>query len=285
MYTFIDERHLLFYSTVISSSEREAGYVIDGLMSNDVIKSDIHSTDTHGFTEIIFAIAHFLGITFAPRIKKIGKQKLYSMKAIRKTYEKQFYKILPSREVNQKQISNEWDNVLRFMATIKLKYTSASMLLKRLSSYALDNPLYKGLKEFGRIIKSIFILTYFDDVELRQKIEKQLNKIESSNKFGKAVFFANNQEFKHGTKEEQEIATSCMTLIQNAIVLWNYLYLSTLLSYNKNLKERKQMVESIKRGSIVSWQHVNFHGEYDFTKVSSSNILFDMETILSLQLN
>jgi hypothetical protein len=42
VYSFIDERHLLFYSTVISSSEREAAYVIDGLLHNETIKSDIH---------------------------------------------------------------------------------------------------------------------------------------------------------------------------------------------------------------------------------------------------
>ena len=47
VYTFIDERHALFHSTVISASEREAAYVIDGLMQNEVVKSDIHSTDTH----------------------------------------------------------------------------------------------------------------------------------------------------------------------------------------------------------------------------------------------
>lgn len=69
VYSFIDERHLLFYSNVISASEREAAYVIDGLMYNDVIKSDIHSTDTHGFSEAIYAVAHMLGFSYAPRIK------------------------------------------------------------------------------------------------------------------------------------------------------------------------------------------------------------------------
>jgi len=48
VYTFIDERHFLWHHDVISAAEREAAYVIDGLMHNDVIKSDIHSTDTHG---------------------------------------------------------------------------------------------------------------------------------------------------------------------------------------------------------------------------------------------
>jgi site-specific recombinase XerD len=45
----------LLHSTVISSAEREAAYVIDGLMHNDVVQSDIHSTDTHGYSEVIFA--------------------------------------------------------------------------------------------------------------------------------------------------------------------------------------------------------------------------------------
>ena len=36
MYTFVDERHSLFYSTVNSASDREAAFVIDGLLQNDV---------------------------------------------------------------------------------------------------------------------------------------------------------------------------------------------------------------------------------------------------------
>lgn len=282
MYIFLDEQQILFHSLVMSSSEREAAYVIDGLMQNDVVKSDIHSTDTHGFTETIFAATHFLNTAFAPRFKKIANQKIYSFSS-RKAYEKKGYKILPSRSVNKKLIAKHWDDILRFMATIKLKHASASQLFKRLSSYAKDHPLYRALKEFGRIIKSIFILTYYDDLELRQRIEKQLNRVELSNKFSKAVFFANNQEFKQGTKEEQEIATACMVLIQNSIVLWNYLYLSQLLANNSNLKERQQMVMTIKHGSIISWQHINFHGEYDFSMQAVNDTPFDMAKILALE--
>lgn len=282
MYTFLDERNLLFYSTVISSSEREAAYVIDGLLQNEVIKSSIHSTDSHGYSETIFAAMHFIGTAFAPRIKNISRQNIYAFSS-RKTYEKRGYKILPSRIINIKLIEKCWDDVLRFMTTIKLKHTSASQLFKRLSSYAKDHPLYQAIKEFGRIIKSIFILTYFDDVELRQRVEKQLNKVELSNKFSKAVFFANNQEFKQGDAEEQKIATTCKVLIQNAIVLWNYLYLSQLLTNNANITERNKIIEAINKGSVISWQHINLQGEYDFTKHNNNDIRFDMDKILSLK--
>lgn len=281
MYTFLDECNALFYSTVISSSEREAAYVIDGLLQNDVIQSNLHSTDTHGFTETIFAATHFIGTAFAPRFKQIAKQYLYSFKTC-SSYRKKGYKILPSRKININLIRSQWDNILRFMATIKVKHASASTLFKRLSSYAKDHPLYRALKEFGRIIKSIFILTYYDDVKLRQSIEKQLNKVELSHKFSKAIFFANNQEFQFGEKHDQEINIACMSLIQNCIVLWNYLYLSQLLINNSDQESKQQMLLSIKAGSAITWHHINLHGEYDFTKNVANDKMFDMKKILSL---
>ncbi len=283
IYTFIDERHILFHSTVISASDREAAFVIDGLLQNDVVRSHIHSTDTHGFTESIFAATHFIDTAFAPRLKRIGNQTLYGF-AAKSTYQKRGYAIVPSRSINHKLILRNWDDILRFMATIKLKHTSASQLFKRLSSYAKDHPLYQALKEFGRIIKTNFILTYYDDLELRQRIEKQLNKIELSNKFSKAVFFANNQEFQEGTKEEQEIATACKVLIQNTIVLWNYLYLSQQL-VEMNDDEKIEALSSIKKGSLISWRHVNLQGEYDFTAPAANESEFDLERIYSLKVS
>ena len=38
-------------------------------------------------------------------------------------------------------------------------------------------------------------VNYIDDVSFRQAIEKQLNKIESSQKFAKAISFGHNNEF------------------------------------------------------------------------------------------
>lgn len=281
VYTFIDEKQVLFHSTVISASEREAAYVIDGLNNNDVVKTRIHSTDTHGYTELIFAATHFMDTAFAPRIKDLAGQAIYAFSA-KSTYEKKGYKILPSRSINQKLIANHWDDILRFMVTIKLKRVSASQLFKRLSSYARNNPLYKAIKEFGRIIKSIFILTYIDDVKLRQRIEKQLNRVELSNKFSSAVFYANSSEFKQGSPDEQQIIVACKVLIQNSIILWNYLYLSELLVNCQDEEERTEMIGLIKEGSILSWGHVNLHGEFDFRRRAANDNAFDMVKILSL---
>jgi TnpA family transposase len=76
-YTFIDMRHFLPYSLIISAAEHEAHYVIDGLMHNEVVKSDIHSTDTGGYSEILFGAMHLLGFAFAPRIKNFATCQFY----------------------------------------------------------------------------------------------------------------------------------------------------------------------------------------------------------------
>lgn len=262
--TFIDMRELMWHSTVISSAEREAAYVIDGLMHNEVVKSDIHSTATHGYSEIIFAVTHLLGFQFAPRIKGLGRQRLYTFKS-RKHYEEQGHVLLPDRYIREALIEEQWDEVLRFIATIRLKAATASQLFRRLNSYSKQHPLYRALKEFGRIPKTLFILTYVDDPELRQAVEKQLNKVEGSNKFARAISFGHNQEFTPSEKEDQEIAEGCRRLIKNAIVCWNYLYLSRELAAEKNEERRAELIDAIRNGSVATWRHFNLHGEFDFS--------------------
>lgn len=284
VYTFIDDRHVLFYDTILSPGEREAAFVIDGIMANNVIKSHIHSTDTHGYSEAIFAVMHLLGVSFAPRIKKLGSQQLYSISSLKK-HKKDLGHIKPNKKINIKLIKDNWGDILKLIATIKSKTTTASQIFKRLNSYTKEVPLYRALKEFGRIIKTSFILTYIDDSLLRMQIEKQLNKIESSNKFAKAVFFANSQEFRTGSSIEQKVIVSCKTFLQNCIVLWNYLYLSQTL-INLDTKERNALVQTIKQGSVVTWQHINLHGEYDFTVAnedSGAKTEFEMDKIQNLQ--
>ena len=82
------------------------------------------------------------------------------------------------------------------------------------------------MKAFGQIIKSMFILHYIKQVELRQAIEKQLNKIELANGFTRAVAVGNPNGLEYAEKSDQEIAEGCNRLIRNSIICWKYLYLT-----------------------------------------------------------
>ena len=93
------------------------------------------------------------------------------------------------------------EDLLRLMVTLKSGKTTAHRIFKRLNAYAKQNPLLAAMKEYGKIIKSGFILRYYDEREFRQAIELQLSHIELVNRFSKAVFFGNNQEYLVSLKE------------------------------------------------------------------------------------
>jgi TnpA family transposase len=120
----------------------------------------------------------------------------------RQAYQENGYKLLPDNTINSEIIKEHWDVILRFMATIILKETPVSQLFERLNSYSHQNPLHKASKEFAQIIEILFSLRYVDEPEIRQAVEKELNKLEHTNKFAKAVFHDNNHEFRQETREE-----------------------------------------------------------------------------------
>lgn len=69
----------------------------------------------------------------------------------------------------------------------------------------------------------------------------------------------------HTEKEEQEIAEACKRAIKNAIVCWNYLYLPQRIADERDPDIRENLLDRITAGSVVSWQHINLLGEYDFS--------------------
>ncbi len=38
-------------------------------------------------------------------------------------------------------------------------------------------------------------------------------------------------------------------------------------------EEKLELLDIIKRGSVVTWHHINFHGEYDFSEKKFKNTM------------
>jgi cytochrome c551/c552 len=123
-------------------------------------------------------------------------------------------------------------------------------------------------------------------VLLRQAIEKQMNKIESANKFSRAVSQESGQELPYGEKAEQEIAGGCRRLIRNAIICWNYLYLSQKIAEEKNEDRRNELIAAVKNGSVAAWRHVNMSGEFDLSDERlRDSVGLNIQKILRLNLS
>jgi hypothetical protein len=78
IYTHVSDQYSVYSTKAISCNPREALYVLDGLLENNtILKIREHTTDTHGYTEIVFALCYLLGYYFMPRIRDLKDQQLY----------------------------------------------------------------------------------------------------------------------------------------------------------------------------------------------------------------
>jgi TnpA family transposase len=85
-YSFVADNYAPFYSTPIECTDRDAAYVLDGLLYNESeLDLEEHYTDTHGYTEINFAAFGMLGRRFAPRIQGLKNQRIYRIDTKQRT--------------------------------------------------------------------------------------------------------------------------------------------------------------------------------------------------------
>jgi TnpA family transposase len=283
IYSGLDEAGQLIYTLVVNAGERESGYVLDVVLHNQVIQTQAHSTDMHGFSEINFACMGLLDIDFRPRFVQIHRQQLYSIDAVA-TYKTLGYKLIPASRIDYEHVVEYWDSMLRFLASAVLGYCRPSTLLKRLNSYARQHPLHKALQSLGRLYKTDFILRVVEAPQLRANIEGILTRVEHSNKFGSAVTLGNDSSFDWPTDGERQIAAGCRTLIMNAINYYNLLYLSEKLRQCKTTKEREELLQTILKSSTHTWHHINLAGEYDFSDETMPPVQFDLKALLNLPL-
>lgn len=88
--------------------------------------------DMHGFSEPNFAVTGLIDVELRPRFTTIHRQRLYSLDAV-STYKQAGYRIVPDSRIDYEHLVEQWDNILRFVASIKLGYVQASTLSKRLN--------------------------------------------------------------------------------------------------------------------------------------------------------
>jgi TnpA family transposase len=67
-------------------------------------------------------------------------------------------------------ILNHWDDLLRVAGSLKNGWVTASLLISKLQAYPQQNILTQALQEYGRLVKTIFILNYLDSKEDRRHI-------------------------------------------------------------------------------------------------------------------
>jgi TnpA family transposase len=263
-YTHVSDQYSPFSGKIINVGVRDATYVLDGLLYHESdLRIEEHYTDTAGFTDQVFGMMHLLGFKLAPRIRNLNETKLFSPSGKLKSYAA--LQPMMSEELKTNRIKTNWNDILRLATSIKQGTSTASLLLRKLSSYPRQNGLAVALRELGRIERTIFILDWLQDVELRRRVNAGLNKGESRNALARAVFFNRLGEIRDRSYEQQRHRANGLTLVTSAIVLWNTIYMEQAVETlrQQNIQFDENWLQYL---SPLGWEHISLTGDYIWTK-------------------
>jgi TnpA family transposase len=266
-YSFLSDQFAEFYTIIIPNNLRESTFVLDGLLNNETdLNPQQHFTDEHGYTENVFALASLLGFRFCPRFKDWGDKKIYKLSDdVYSNIELLFHeeKTNRVRVINTSLIIEQWDNIVRLVASLKNRKVTASLLIQKMSTYSRAGRLIKAIQEVGRIFQTLYILEYIDNPQLRGEVRLHLTRHESKNTLARYLFFGEEGELRRRDYDSQMERISCLSLLINCIVTWNTHYLS--LAIQQLLKEgHKINDELVAHISPLMHAHINPYGVYYF---------------------
>jgi len=274
----LNAHHMGINNRIIGSNEHESHYLFDLLMNNSTeIIPDVVSTDTHGVNHVNFALLDLFGYQFAPRYAKIGTviEKMFNVT----TDKDDRVQLSLKKPINTKRIMEHWDTIQRIAVSLEQRKTDQATLVRKLSAYKSNHPLLEAFTEYNRLVKARYLLSYIDDPELRNHVQKALNRGEAYHQLRRAISQVNGDRFRGNSDEEIELWNECARLMANAIIYFNSKVLSNLLQSFKHHGKAK-LAETIKRASPVAWQSINLKGKYLFGQTGETpDIEYLMESI------
>jgi len=260
-YTWTSDQYSQFGSKVVPTTIRDATYVLDEILDNETELTILeHTTDTAGYTDLVFGLFDLLGLQFSPRLADLGEQKIYS---IDKQIKYKNINSLIKGKININLILRHWDELLRIAGSLKQGYVTASLLVSKMQSSQKQNALTKALQEYGRLQKTLFILKYLQSPEYQKRVTGQLNKGEAMHALRNFLFVANERQIRKRNHEDQLNQAACLNLVVNAVAVWNTVYLQAALDQLKS--EGYEIDEDdVKHLSPARSEHINIYGKYYF---------------------
>jgi Tn3 transposase DDE domain len=100
---------------------------------------------------------------------------------------------------------------------------------------------------------------------VRRRFQPQLNRGESRHDLARWLFFANQGEFRTGDYEEIMNKASCLSLVSNAVLVWNTVRMGEIVA---RLRAAGEAVsdEDLARISPLAYAHVIPNGTYVFDR-------------------
>lgn len=258
IYWHVEKKSLCIYSQIKRCSSSEVAAMIEGVLRHCTeMEVEKNYVDSHGQDEAAFAFCHLLGFRLLPRLKGIGRQKLYRPEAGDPQAYKHLQDVL-TRPIDWELIRTHYDEIVKYATALKRGTADAEAILSRFTRSGLMHPVFKALLELGKVRKTIFLCEYLHSEALRQEIQEGLNVVENWNSANDFIWYGKGGEIATNNREEQEIAILSLHLLQICMVYVNTLLVQKVLSEPEWLN--RMQPEDFRGLNPLFYGHINPYG-------------------------
>jgi TnpA family transposase len=216
-YRHIADNYIALFSHFIPCGVWEAVYILQGLLDNksDVQPTEIHA-DTQGQSLPVFGLAYLLGFELLPRIRNWQDLVLY--RPDRDTRYLHIDSLFGADAVDWRLIETHWDDLMRVALSIRAGKVSSATLLRRLGNESRKNRIYRALREVGRAVRSVVLLRYLSEPELREGITAITNRVEAFHGFAKWLSFGHDGILAGNDPDHHEKIVKFNELLANCAI-------------------------------------------------------------------
>jgi len=274
-YYHISDQYIALFSNFISCGVHESIYLVDGVAEND---SDIQPSKVHGDSwaqsEVLFGLTSLLAITLMPRIRQFKHLRYY--KASGKDHYENINELFTEKPIDWELIETHYHDMLRVVISIQKGKIKASAVLRKLCSKSRKNKLYFAFRELGRVERTVFLLNYINDSEMRRMIQAATCKSEEFNQLISWLRFGGGGVISDNMRSNQRKIIRSNHLLANMLILHTTAYQTKAI--NKLISQGTEIPDEILSGISPYWtEHLNRFGVFQLDiEKSITEIEYDL---------
>jgi TnpA family transposase len=260
LHDMISDQYSHPYIQIIPPHMREAHAALDAMLHHETeLPIEEMMVDTAGFTELMYALYDLQGFKLSPRIRDLADQCLYPLAHV--TDYGVLKPLFRGPTIRRDLIMRCWDDMHRISASLKDGTVTAVLLTAKLQALDNKNLIHRGLEEYGRMLKTIDILTFVSDKPHRRKVGRMLNKGEAVHSLARDVAYGQRGVLTDRDFASQLNRATCLSLLLNIIAAWNTRYMQAALDH---LRDKGYPVQDsdLEHLSPITSAHINLHGSH-----------------------
>jgi TnpA family transposase len=258
LYQHVTTDCICFFSKALLCDVSEGIYMIHGAVKQQSnFDPSINICDNAGRSDFTDGMALLLNIEVLARLSSRQNLKLWRVDDTVYTNIDHGF----GGEIRFEYMDTGWLDMIWILASIASGKADPSIIAEILRTQP-NHPATRGFHELGKLNRTGYMVRFGTNMNLRRFVMRHTARRETWNQFGRSLYNSRGGMVREKSQEGQDELFWFLTVMQNAIVLWNAMALEQAISRAKSdgVKIDDDDLQHILPTMI---EHINFIGTFD----------------------